>query len=60
MREGLRKLWTTEDYWAVWLGLGTVVLALPKGAGLTAEVPLGGVLSTAVFSPIRSNISRLM
>jgi uncharacterized membrane protein YadS len=22
------KLWTTEDYWAVWLGLGIVVLAL--------------------------------
>jgi uncharacterized membrane protein YadS len=22
------KLWTTEDYWAVWLGLGVVVLAI--------------------------------
>jgi uncharacterized membrane protein YadS len=22
------KLWTTEDYWAVWLGLGVVLLAL--------------------------------
>jgi len=24
----LEKLWKTEDYWAVWLGLGIVVLAL--------------------------------
>jgi uncharacterized membrane protein YadS len=24
----LQKLWKTEDYWAVWLGLGIVVLAL--------------------------------
>ena len=28
MGEELRKLWTTEDYWAVWLGLGIVLLAL--------------------------------
>lgn len=28
MSEELRKLWKTEDYWAVWLGLGIVVLAL--------------------------------
>jgi hypothetical protein len=27
MGEELRKLWKTEDYWAVWLGLGVVVLA---------------------------------
>lgn len=33
MREGLKKLWTTEDYWAVWLGLGIVVLALVSYAG---------------------------
>jgi uncharacterized membrane protein YadS len=28
MPEGLKKLWTTEDYWAVWLGLGIVLAAL--------------------------------
>ena len=28
MRDELSKLWTTEDYWAVWLGLGIVLLAL--------------------------------
>ena len=28
MGEELRKLWKTEDYWAVWLGLGIVFLAL--------------------------------
>jgi len=28
VRDTLRQLWTTEDYWAVWLGLGIVVLAL--------------------------------
>jgi len=33
MRGGVRKLWTTEDYWAVWLGLGIVVLALAAYAG---------------------------
>ncbi len=24
----LDKLWKTEDYWAVWLGLGIIILAL--------------------------------
>ncbi len=33
MRGGVRKLWTTEDYWAVWLGLGIVALALATYAG---------------------------
>jgi len=28
MARALDKLWTTEDYWAVWLGLGIVLLAL--------------------------------
>jgi len=28
MGDELKKLWRTEDYWAVWLGLGLVVLAL--------------------------------
>jgi uncharacterized membrane protein YadS len=28
MGEELRKLWSTEDYWAVWLGLGIVLMAL--------------------------------
>ena len=28
MGTSLEKLWKTEDYWAVWLGLGIVVLAL--------------------------------
>ena len=28
MVRAISKLWTTEDYWAVWLGLGIVVLAL--------------------------------
>ena len=26
MRGGVRKLWTTEDYWAVWLGLAIVLV----------------------------------
>jgi uncharacterized membrane protein YadS len=33
MRDGVRKLWITEDYWAVWLGLGIVALALATYAG---------------------------
>ncbi len=28
MAKGLEKLWKTEDWWAVWLGLGVVILAL--------------------------------
>ncbi len=28
MSAELRRLWKTEDYWAVWLGLGIVFLAL--------------------------------
>ncbi len=28
MGKELEKLWKTEDYWAVWLGLGIVVIAL--------------------------------
>ncbi|HQN97570.1 MAG TPA: putative sulfate exporter family transporter, partial [Thermoanaerobaculales bacterium] len=28
MDRAISKLWTTEDYWAVWLGLGVVLLAL--------------------------------
>jgi uncharacterized membrane protein YadS len=28
VHEELQKLWKTEDYWAVWLGLGVVLLAL--------------------------------
>jgi len=28
MATGLEKLWTTEDYWAVWLGVGIVLAAL--------------------------------
>ena len=28
MHEELQKLWKIEDYWAVWLGLGIVLLAL--------------------------------
>jgi uncharacterized membrane protein YadS len=28
MTRRLSKLWTTEDYWAVWLGLGIVLLAI--------------------------------
>jgi uncharacterized membrane protein YadS len=28
VHEELRKLWKIEDYWAVWLGLGIVLLAL--------------------------------
>ncbi len=28
MRSEFQKLWKTEDYWAVWLGLGIVTLAL--------------------------------
>jgi uncharacterized membrane protein YadS len=29
----VEKLWKTEDYWAIWLGLGIVVLALVVFAG---------------------------
>jgi uncharacterized membrane protein YadS len=28
LHDELQKLWKTEDYWAVWLGLGIVLLAL--------------------------------
>ncbi len=28
MATGIQKLWKTEDFWAVWLGLGIVLLAL--------------------------------
>jgi uncharacterized membrane protein YadS len=28
VHEEVRKLWKTEDYWAVWLGLGIVLVAL--------------------------------
>ncbi|MEJ2581528.1 MAG: putative sulfate exporter family transporter, partial [Acidobacteriota bacterium] len=28
MHSEVQKLWKTEDYWAVWLGLGIVLLAL--------------------------------
>lgn len=28
MARALEKLWKTEDYWAIWLGLGIVLLAL--------------------------------
>ncbi|MCW8983713.1 MAG: hypothetical protein OQK55_00095, partial [Thermoanaerobaculales bacterium] len=28
MHQELQKLWKIEDYWAVWLGLGIVLLAL--------------------------------
>ena len=25
---GLEKLWKTEDWWSVWLGLGIVIIAI--------------------------------
>ncbi len=28
MANGIQKLWKTEDFWAIWLGLGIVLLAL--------------------------------
>jgi uncharacterized membrane protein YadS len=40
----IEKLWTTEDYWAVWLGLGVVLLAL--GAYFT-----GGSISGWAIKP---------
>jgi uncharacterized membrane protein YadS len=40
----IEKLWTTEDYWAVWLGLGVVLLAL--GAYFT-----GGSISSWAIKP---------
>ena len=46
MPSELQKLWKTEDYRAVWLGLGIVLL--------------GFFLSTVVFSRYWSNISALM
>lgn len=33
MRQELEKLWKTEDYWAVWLGLGIVLVALGAYSG---------------------------
>jgi len=33
MGKELQKLWKTEDYWAIWLGLGIVIVALLVFAG---------------------------
>ena len=44
MGREIEKLWTTEDYWAVWLGLGVVLLAL--GAYFT-----GGSISGWAIKP---------
>ena len=34
----LQKLWKTEDYWAIWLGLGVVIMALSTFfAGVTIK-----------------------
>ncbi|MEJ2187851.1 MAG: putative sulfate exporter family transporter [Acidobacteriota bacterium] len=44
MGREIEKLWTTEDYWAVWLGLGVVLLAL--GAYFT-----GGSISSWAIKP---------
>lgn len=42
----MRKLFATEDWWAVWLGFMLVALALPVTAGLDA---LGWVVKTNVW-----------
>jgi len=52
---GHQKLWKAEDYWAVWLGLGIVLLAFAvywSGGtiGLAANVSLGCFLPTVVLS----------
>src|ERR1019366_3633773 len=42
----MRKLFATEDWWAVWLGLMLVALAMPVTAGFDAR---GGVVKTNVW-----------
>ena len=61
----IERLWKTEDYWAVWLGLGIVLLALASyltggTIGVAVIAPLGYFLSIVVFSRFWSNISSLM
>ncbi len=49
----LQKLWKTEDYWAVWLGLGIVLLAL-------AVYSTGGTIAGWAVKPGGwSNLSQL-
>ena len=61
----IAKLWKTEDYRAVWLGLGILFLALVAFStggtiGAAVIVPLGCLLSIVVFSTFRPNIGSLM
>ena len=61
----IAKLWKTEDYRAVWLGLGILFLALvafSTGGTIGAAVidPLGCLLSIVVFSTFWSNIGSLI
>ncbi len=35
MGERIKELWMKEDYWAVWLGIGIVLMALGGFAGAT-------------------------
>ncbi|MCG6950385.1 MAG: YeiH family protein [Acidobacteria bacterium] len=55
MHEGLQKLWKTEDYWAVWLGLGIVLLAL--AAYFTGGTIAGWAVKPGSWSTIDGLIS---
>lgn len=53
MGEKIKELWTKEDYWAVWLGLGIVFMALAVYAGG------GSIKNWAVTSGGWSTLSQL-
>jgi uncharacterized membrane protein YadS len=55
VHEGLQKLWKTEDYWAVWLGLGIVLLAL--AAYFTGGTIAGWAVKPGSWSTIDGLIS---
>ena len=63
MNAELQKLWKTEDYSAVWLGLG-IVSGLKLFGRLSSAsrsiYPLGYFLSTVVFSKHWSDIPKMM
>jgi len=61
----IEKLWTTEDYWAVWLGLGVVLLALGayfSGGSISGWAIKPGSWSTvgALGANITKNLGHLL
>ena len=48
MRSELQKLWKTEDYWAVWLGLGIVLLG--------ATLPLTPIFNAGTIAFLQATI----